>query len=210
MGASSDEPGERPRPDSKAQPAVFLDRDGVLIDLAYDEDDRTYESPLSADQISLAEGAAEGVAAIKESGWQIVVVSNQPVVAKEKVTREEFEKMHGQVTRLLADEGVVIEHWRYCFHHPEASVESLRSSCSCRKPRPGMILEAADELGLDLQNSWMIGDSDTDIEAGRSSGCKTILIEYPWSVHRRSRNSSPDLRASNLQEAVPFLPDPSS
>ena len=210
MGASSDGPGDQPRPDSKAIPAVFLDRDGVLVDLAYDEDDQAYESPLSADEITLAEGAVEGVAAIREAGWEIVVVSNQPVVAKGKVTEEGFEEMHGRVVRLLADEGVEIDHWQYCFHHPESSVESLRGPCGCRKPKPGMILEAADDLGLDLRNSWMIGDSDTDIEAGRAAGCRTILVEYPRSVHRRSGNSSPYLRASNLMEAVPFLPDPSS
>lgn len=210
MGASSDEPVERPRPDSEALPAVFLDRDGVLIDLAFDKEDQTYESPISVEQISLANGAAEGVAAIREAGWEIVVVSNQPVVAKGKVTEEGFEEMHGRVVRLLADEGVEIDHWRYCFHHPKASVESLRGPCRCRKPKPGMILEAADELGLDLQKSWMIGDSDTDIEAGRAAGCKTLLIEYRKSAHRRSGAGSPDLRASNLMEAVPLLPDPSS
>ena len=187
---------------------MFLDRDGVLIELAYDPGDRSYESPLSLDEIRLAEGAAEGVGAIKEAGWQVVVVSNQPVVAKAKVTEAEFMEMHDRVTLLLAEEGSAIDYWRYCFHHPEASVKALRGPCGCRKPKPGMILEAASDLGLDLQRSWVIGDSDTDVQAGRAAGCKTILVENPRSAHRRGGESYPDRRAESLREAASLLPRP--
>lgn len=208
MAGSSAESANAPRSGDILKPAVFLDRDGVLIELAYDREDRSYESPLSLEEIRLAQGAAEGVGDIKKAGWQIVVVSNQPVVAKAKVTEAEFMEMQDRVALLLAEEGSAIDEWRYCFHHPEARVEALRGPCSCRKPEPGMIIEAAGDLGLDLKRSWVIGDSDTDVQAGHAAGCRTILVENPRSAHRRGGESYPDRRAGSLREAALLLPNP--
>ena len=110
--------------------------------------------------------------------------------------------MHDEIERRLQSEGARVDDWRYCFHHPEGTDSELAGPCDCRKPAPGLLFAAARTLGIaDLSCSWMIGDSDVDILAGRAAGCRTILIDHPASAHRR-RGAEPDLRASDLPEAA--------
>ncbi len=120
-----------------AQPvrAVFLDRDGVLNDPALDPVDGRFESPLHAGDVVLAEGAIEGCRMLREAGFLLLVASNQPAAAKAKATREQLREVHERVVSLLAAGGVTIDDWRYCLHHPEATVPELRGDpCGCRKP----------------------------------------------------------------------------
>jgi D-glycero-D-manno-heptose 1,7-bisphosphate phosphatase len=185
--------------------AVFLDRDGVLNDPVFDQTDGRPESPLRATDIVLADGAAEGCRLLQDAGFLLVVASNQPGAAKGKATPEELWAVHERVVELLADDGVQIDDWRYCFHHPQAVVPELRGPCDCRKPSPGMLFDAANAHGIDLPGSWMVGDSDGDIEAGRQAGCRTILIEHPGSAHRRSGNVQPAALARNLFAAAALI-----
>jgi len=182
--------------------AVFLDRDGVIVELVWDAVDESFEGPITKDDVRLAPGAAEAIGRIRSLDYRTVVVSNQPGAAKGKASRDDLLDAHVQVVRLLAGQGVEIDDYRYCYHHPDAVVPEFEGDCDCRKPKPGMLLEAAAALDLDLSRSWMIGDADTDVAAGRAAGCRTILVESRRSTHRRGSAGRPDYRAKDIAEAV--------
>jgi D-glycero-D-manno-heptose 1,7-bisphosphate phosphatase len=183
-------------------PGVFLDRDGVIVELVWDELDRRLEAPNSPGDVRLATGAAEAIRTFRSAGFRTVVVSNQGAAAKLKVTRADLADTHERVVQLLADQGAEIDDYRYCLHHPEGLDTELAVVCACRKPAPGMLLAAAAELDIDLAVSWMIGDSDLDVEAGRRAGCRTILVENPGSAHRRVDDVVPNHRVPTVEHAV--------
>jgi D-glycero-D-manno-heptose 1,7-bisphosphate phosphatase len=187
------------------RPAVFLDRDGVINEPAFDPVDGHAESPHRPHDVALAEGVVEGLRALRAAGFLLVVASNQPSAAKGKVTLADLRAVHERVVALLGADGVVVDDWRYCFHHPDGVVPELTGACACRKPAPGMLLDAAAEHDIDLRTSWMIGDSDTDVEAGRVAGARTILVEHGASAHRRKSDVRADPRARNLSEAAAFV-----
>ncbi len=187
------------------QPAVFLDRDGVLI-----EDVDLLVSPA---QVRLINGAAEAVKVLRGSGRLVVVVSNQTVVARGLVTEEDVQAVHDHIQRLLLTEGgETVDAFYFCPHHPNATLPQYRVACDCRKPRPGLLLQAAAERGIDLSRSWMIGDRITDIIAGRNAGCRAILvhsgrhlnvpIESPDPIDVVTR---PDLVCRDMLEAAPMI-----
>jgi D-glycero-D-manno-heptose 1,7-bisphosphate phosphatase len=183
------------------RPAVFLDRDGVINDPVMDPVDGRPESPLRADDVVLAAGAVAGLQTLMATGLLLVVVSNQPAAAKGKATEQELRGVHERVVALLAAEGVAIDDWRYCLHHPEALDPALRG-CDCRKPRPGMLEAAARAHALDLAASWIVGDTDADVGAGRAVGCTTVLVEHPGTAHRRSPGLTADAVAADLAGAA--------
>ena len=185
--------------------AVFLDRDGVVVELVWDEADGAFEGPTASKEVRLVPGAADAIRRIRSLDYRTVVVSNQPGAAKGKASQEDLLEAHERVVGLLAEQGVMIDDYRYCLHHPNATDPALAQACDCRKPRPGMLLEAAAELDLDLARSWMIGDSDVDAEAGRSVGCRTILVENPLSAHRRQRDGAADYRVGDVGHAVEIV-----
>jgi D-glycero-D-manno-heptose 1,7-bisphosphate phosphatase len=185
--------------------AVFLDRDGVINDPVVDPTDGRPESPHRPVDVVLAEGAVRGLRVLRDAGLFLVGVSNQPSTAKGKVTLAELEAVHERMVDLLAAEGLALDDWRYCFHHPEGVVPELSGQCECRKPAPGMLLDAARAYDIDLGASWTIGDSDTDVEAGRAAGTRTILVEHPGSAHRRAKPARPDARVRNLSDAAAFV-----
>ena len=187
------------------KPAVFLDRDGVLNEPVPDPVDGRPESPLRVSDVVLCSGVARSVIALKAAGFEPVVVTNQPAAAKGKTSVTELHSVNGRVRELLADEGAIIDTWKICLHHPEATVAELAGRCDCRKPAPGMLLEAASELGLSLPASWMVGDSDADVGAGQAAGCRTLLVEHPLTVHRRSPSTSADATATDLQGAAAVI-----
>lgn len=189
------------------RPAAFLDRDGVLNELVPDPVSGDPESPLRIDDVRLIAGAADAVRDLARAGFLLVCISNQPAAAKGVVTVPQLLAIHERVLELLAREGAQIESSRLCTHHPCATVPELSGVCECRKPEPGMILDAANALGLDLAASWMLGDSDTDVVAGQRAGCSTALIENRDSAHRRSGDVRPSLRARDLVDAVAQLLD---
>ena len=189
------------------RPAAFLDRDGVLNEAAPDPVSGALESPLEVEDARLLPGAAAAAGELARAGYVLVCVSNQPAAAKGKVTVERLKAVHERVLELLASEGVRIDASRLCPHHPEGVVPELSGPCACRKPVPGMLLDAAGALAIDLSASWMLGDTDADVQAGRAAGCRTVLIEYPGSAHKRLGQASPDLLASDLADAVAQLLD---
>jgi D-glycero-D-manno-heptose 1,7-bisphosphate phosphatase len=186
---------------SSGRPAVFLDRDGVIAGLVWLEDDNAYESASSPDRVELMPDAAHALKAIGAAGYLTVVASNQPAAAKRTATHADLAAAHERFVELLEGEGVRLDDYRYCFHHPEGTEPELTATCSCRKPEPRLILDAAAELGVDVARIWMIGDADRDVEAGSRAGCRTVLIENPLSAHRRNSAGASHYRARNLDEA---------
>lgn len=142
--------------------AVFLDRDGTLLDelgfLRRPED------------LRLLPGAAEGVRLINQAGWSAVLVTNQSGIARGLFGEPELAAVHARLRAELAAHGAHLDGLFHCPHHPDEGVGALRRSCTCRKPAPGMLLEAAERLGLALAASWTVGDSQRDLEAGRRAG----------------------------------------
>ena len=188
-----------------SDPAVFLDRDGIVVELVWDAVDGSFEGPTVQGDVRLVPGAADAIRRIRSLDYRTVVVSNQPGAAKGKASREDLLEAHERVVRLLAESGVAIDDYRYCLHHPDGVDTELARACECRKPKPGMLLQAAAALDLDLSRSWMIGDSDADAEAGRTAGCRTILVENPRSLHRRQVEGDVDYRVRDVAHAAEIV-----
>ena len=153
----------------------------------------------------LLDGVAAPLRALAAAGFALVCVTNQPAAAKGKASVAELLEVHRRVLELLAREHVRLDDSRICLHHPEGTCAELAVACDCRKPAPGMLLEAAAELALDLRASWMIGDTDGDVLAGQAAGCMTVLIAYPGSAHKRSGRVRPNAFAADLASAVNTL-----
>lgn len=157
---------------SRKQKAIFLDRDGTI---------NKYVGFLTdINDFELLDGVAEAIKQINESGYLAIVASNQPVIARGEVTLEELQEIHNKMETLLGQKGAYLDAIFYCPHHPHKGYEGERPEykieCECRKPKPGMLLAAAEKYNIDLKASWMIGDSDNDIEAGLAAGCQVIKI----------------------------------
>ena len=154
------------------QKAVFLDRDGTI---------NKYVGFLrNIDEFELVPGAAEAVKKINNAGYLAIVATNQPVIARGEVTVPELQRIHDKMETLLGQEGAYLDGLYYCPHHPhkgyEGEIPELKIDCTCRKPKPGMLLRAAEDFNIDLESSWMVGDGENDIRAGHAAGCRTVLI----------------------------------
>ena len=157
---------------SNKQKAVFLDRDGTI---------NKYVGFLrNINDFELIDGVSEAIKRINASGYLAIVITNQPVIARGEVTYEELNEIHNKMETILGNEGAYLDAIYYCPHHPDSGfdgeIKELKIDCDCRKPKPGLLLKAAEELNIDLSQSWMIGDSKNDIMAGKNAGCKTALI----------------------------------
>jgi len=181
---------------------VFLDRDGVINELVPDPMTGHHESPYRPEDVALTPGAVPGLRLLREMGASTAVVSNQPSVAKGTVGMAELRAVHEAIWARLAEAHALPDTFRYCYHHPDGTHPDLGRACDCRKPGPALILDAASDIGTpDLARSWVLGDSDVDVQAGRRAGCRTILIDYPWSAHRRG-GATADARAGDLLAAA--------
>jgi D-glycero-D-manno-heptose 1,7-bisphosphate phosphatase len=156
--------------------AIFLDRDGVVNELIYYEEMGIVDSPFTTDQFKLFPDTGKAIKKLKKLGYKIIIVSNQPGVAKGNFSAEILEKISKKMKMELKKQNAEIDAEYYCLHHPYGKIRKYRKICECRKPKPGMLHTAAKEHDIDLSQSWMIGDGITDIQAGQAVGCKTILI----------------------------------
>jgi D-glycero-D-manno-heptose 1,7-bisphosphate phosphatase len=167
--------------------AAFLDRDGVINQRAAEGEYIT-----RWEDFVFLNGVVEAVSSLNQAGYRVIVVSNQRCIAKGLVTAAQVEEMHEQMVQRLARAGARIDAVYYCPHE-------LEPVCRCRKPAPGMLLDAAMTHAIDLKNSWMIGDSEIDIEAGKNAGCRTVRIGDERELVNRN---AADLIASSLEDAV--------
>lgn len=176
---------------SHKQKAIFIDRDGTL---------NKYVGFLKdTEQLELSNNAGKAVKKINESGYLAIVITNQPVIARGDITESKLKEIHNKMETLLGQEGAYLDHIYVCPHHPDKGFvgerEELKIVCTCRKPEPGLLLKAKDDFNLDLEQSWMIGDSVSDIEAGKKAGTHTILI-------KRQEKSLQDFENIDLLSAV--------
>lgn len=189
--------------------AVFLDRDGVINEATANKD-----FYYKKEDIRILPGVKEALKKIKEKGYRIFVVTNQPVIARGIATESEIGALH---LWMNAELGGMIDKFYVCPHHPEMHPDvpphaiKYRIACSCRKPSPGLILQAAAEFNINLEGSWLMGDMASDILAGKNAGCKTIFIQSEHSVRMIKAAVSafnetvPDVSAKSLLDAVRYV-----
>lgn len=157
---------------SQKQKAIFLDRDGTI--------NKANGFVTKPEQFELIPGAAEAIKKINKSGYLAIVVTNQPVIARGDCTFEELQEIHNKMETELGKEGAFIDGIYFCPHHTDKGFEGERleykCNCDCRKPKPGLLLKAAEDFNIDISQSYMIGDGKNDIEAGKAAGCKEIFL----------------------------------
>ena len=181
------------------RPVIFLDKDGTLIqDIPYNVDPR---------KMVFEPGAVNGLRRLFEAGYRFVVVTNQSGVARGYFREEALQAVEYRLREMMQTEASVpLDAFYYCPHHPDGTVPQYAVECTCRKPEPGMLYQAAQERSISLNTSWMIGDILNDVEAGKRAGCRTVLLdvghETEWQdgPHRR-----PDLMVTNLEEAAEWI-----
>ncbi len=178
--------------------AIFLDKDGTLVEnIPYN---------VNPALIELTWQAGQGLQLLKQMGYALFVVTNQPGVAKGLFTEAALDSVQHRLAERLAQYGVTLDGFYYCPHSLDGVISRYAIACTCRKPMPGMLYRAAHEHGIDLSRSWMIGDILNDVEAGRRAGCKSVLIdngnETEWHL---SPQRTPHLRAPNLYAAAAMI-----
>ena len=188
----------------KLRRAVFLDRDGTINEMVHYPEHGIMDSPFLPSQVKLLPHAGKALSALRKRGFLLVVISNQPGIAKGILTKKTFGKIEGRIDALLARHAAMPDAKYYCFHHPHAKLAHYRVRCGCRKPKPGLIKKAARELGIDLKKSYFVGDGVVDVQAGRAAGCKTIFIGMfkpeLWKFFNKIKK--PDFVAKNLVHAA--------
>ncbi len=178
--------------------AVFLDRDGVIIE------DAGYVGEI--ERVKFIPGAGKAIRLLNENGFKVIIITNQAGVARGYFSEEAVEEINTYVQEMLAKKGALIDKIYYCPHHKEGVIEEYRKDCYYRKPSPGMIEEAVRDFHIDLKRSFLIGDKSSDIEAGNKAGCKTILLsEENTRESNRGSEVVSDHTAPDLYEAVRWL-----
>lgn len=185
--------------------AVFLDRDGVII-----EEVHLLTDPA---QIKIRKEAPAVLKLLKQAGFRLIVVTNQTVVARGLISEQDVDKINGLMEDLLVKAGAPrLDGCYFCPHHPSATLPAYRQDCECRKPKPGMLLQASREHALDLSASFMIGDRITDIIAGDRAGCRTVLLETGTHLLPAIETSEPidgsikpHFSCSGLEEAARWI-----
>lgn len=179
------------------QKAVFLDRDGTInkyVGFLWDIND-----------FELNAGVTEAVKRINSSGYLVIVITNQPVIARGEVSFDELEKIHNKMEMLIGREGAYFDGIYFCPHHPhkgyDGEIPELKFDCDCRKPKPGMLIKAAETFNIDLCESYMVGDGKNDIQAGIAAGCRTVLLDGEGTCHQKG-DFGQDYTFSSLLEFV--------
>lgn len=182
------------------RPGLFLDRDGTInVEVDYLSD---------PDELVLIPGAADAIRRAREAGYVIIVVTNQSGVARGILTPLDLAAIHARLDSLLAAEGARVDDYFACPHHPEIGSETYRKACSCRKPNPGMLIEAAEKHQLDLGRSALVGDSIRDLEAGRRAGVpERYLVATGKGMSKKDELDPSDHFVADLAEAVDRILD---
>lgn len=179
--------------------AVFLDKDGTLIrDVPYNAD---------PNKIELLTGVADGLRLLSLQGFSFFVITNQAGVAKGYFREEALRDVEHKLQQLLGQNGIALTGFYYCPHHPEGTVQAYTKRCHCRKPLPGLLIEAALTHGISLRDSWMVGDILDDVEAGNRAGCKTVLVDELRRERQKEHNGyrNPSFIADSFSEAASLI-----
>lgn len=188
----------------KVNRAVFLDRDGVINKLVLNPKTSAYEAPQKKEDLKLFDWTLEALKVLLQNDYKLFIVSNQPDHAKGKTTLESIKAIQDKLHKCFIDNEIDFTEYYYCYHHPDGIVEEYTGKCKCRKPEPYFVLKAIGEFRIDKNKSWFVGDRDSDITCGQSSGLKTIFIKNEHSKSAPFKNE-PDFVASNLMEAVNII-----
>ncbi|HTE48971.1 MAG TPA: HAD family hydrolase [Candidatus Paceibacterota bacterium] len=184
--------------------AIFLDRDGVINKLVFNHKTNEYESPHDPSDLEIISDTLEPMKRLEDSGYYLFVVSNQPSFTKGKTTLEKIKEIHQRLQKKIEDYGINIREYYYCYHHPKGVVSEYSFECDCRKPKTFFLNKAKEDYDLDLRNSWMIGDQDSDIECGNNAGVGTIMILNEQSRKKRG-HSYPNYSVNNLLESANLI-----
>ena len=177
--------------------AIFLDRDGVI-----NEEVDLLNKP---EQLKLIKGSADAIKLLNKD-FYVIITTNQPQIARGLCSEKDIQKINEVLKKELEKYGARIDGIYYCPHHPEAKIERYRVDCNCRKPKPGMLIKAEEELNIDLKQSYMVGDKLSDIEAGRRAGCKTIMVKTGYGEKElRSNQIECDYVTDDLYDAVEHI-----
>jgi histidinol-phosphate phosphatase family protein len=186
---------------STPAPAVFLDRDGTL--------NREVNRVKSPGELEVLPGVAGAIRQLNRAGIRTVVITNQPVVARGDCTEQNLREIHNKLETVLGAEGAYLDAIYYCPHHPDAGYtgerKELKFACDCRKPAPGLVLQASTELNLDTSRSWFIGDTTVDVRTGRNAGLQTVLVETGHAGTDGTFPDVPDFRFPTLSQAVEHI-----
>jgi histidinol-phosphate phosphatase family protein len=181
----------------RSEPAVFLDRDGVIneeVHLLHRQD-----------QLRLVSGAAAGIRLLNSRGVRVIVATNQSVVARGLCSERELRSIHSALRRLLRRQGAELDAIYYCPHHPEADLPRYRRNCPSRKPGAAMLRDAARRFGVDLARSFLAGDQTVDVRTGIDAGCRTVLLNSGWAGSDGKYPVRADFRCSGLKEAAELI-----
>ena len=188
--------------------AIFLDRDGVINDLIYHSDSGIITSPLNTDQFVMIFGAIDAIKIINNSDYLAIIVSNQPGIAKEQLTFDMHRNIQQKMNGIFRCHNIYVDQEYYCFHHPNGSNKRYAIECDCRKPLPGLVLNAAKDFDIDLEKSWMIGDSITDIQMAQGVSMNSILVGRKHCVEcniLRDLGISDVIVKRDLHDAVSYI-----
>jgi D-glycero-D-manno-heptose 1,7-bisphosphate phosphatase len=184
--------------------AVFLDRDGVINELVFNKKRKEFEPPHSIADFVFRNGVLLFLKKLQKNNFLLFIVSNQPDYAKGKVKLKGLKNIHSFFDSELKKNNIYFSEYYYCYHHPQGIVKRYTLKCECRKPNNLFVLSAIKKFSVDKSSSWFIGDRDSDIECGKKSGLKTILILNKNSV-KYQKVSKPDFKALNLKEAAEIV-----
>lgn len=181
--------------------AVFLDRDGVINPLVYNTETREYESPHHSEDFSIYPTVLKALKELRNRGYYLFIVSNQPSYAKGKTSLENIQEIEQQLKAYMDENSLLIEKYYYCYHHPDGIVAEYAGHCACRKPGTLFLEDAIMQFELSAEHCWFIGDCDTDIKCGKAMGMRTILIKNKHSA-KKSGKEIPDDYATGIYEAA--------
>jgi D-glycero-D-manno-heptose 1,7-bisphosphate phosphatase len=181
--------------------SVFLDRDGTI--------NREVHHLRRVEELELLDGASEGIRLLNRAGLRVIVVTNQAAVARGLLSEARLAEIHTELRGMLAREGAYVDAIYYCPHHPSEGLGRYRQECDCRKPRTGSLKRAAADLGLDLRQSYCVGDKKSDLEAGRAAGCRTVLVRTGYGFATEAQLDGhawqPNFVATDLLEAARWI-----
>ena len=182
---------------------MFLDRDGTINRMVYYPEHGIADSPFVPNQLRLLPGVHRALKLLKKKGFLLILVSNQPGLAKGYISEENFRKIDCRLDDLLSREGVVLDKKYYSFYHKDAVRKKYKKDAHLRKPKPGMLLLAAKEHGIDLSQSYIVGDGVVDIKAGEAAGCTTVFVgSLKPELRQYLSGAVPDIVAPGLLEAA--------
>ena len=183
--------------------AVFLDRDGVINRMIFNNERKEYEPPFKKEDLELYDGVIESLKKLQNNGFILFVISNQPDYAKGKASLESLAEVQDELQKIFIKNGIRFSEYYYCYHHPDGKVPEYSIECECRKPGNYFVKKAITGYDINKDDSWLIGDRDKDVECGIKSGLRTIRIASGYYEYKNKRDA--DYVVSDLNKAVEII-----